>query len=162
MKMLAKCLGSVALVLAVIFAYLIAGTRLQVTISNEEIIPASQESELFYQALREIESGALGDRQYASLSGTDIDRYSFIALDLSIGSFGLLPCEWVRAGIAPKEGDVALLSSDLPDVQPLSRVKARLWILTEADRAQTGHSAWIEYYAFGYQVFADARKISAN
>ena len=157
MKTLAKCLGSVALVLAVIFIYLIAGTRLQVSASNETVIPASQESERFEKAIRSIESGEMGDRLYTAAPKGDIDDYSFIVLDLSVGSFGVLPCEWITAGISPLEGDIALVEHTVPDVEPLSRVKTQIWILAETDRAQTGHSVWIEYYAFGYKTYADAK-----
>lgn len=157
MKMLAKCLGSVTLVIAVIFAYLVAGTRLQVSVTAETIIPAAQESERFEQALRSIQSGEAGDRLYGAAPQGTIDDYSFIVLDLSVGSFGLLPCEWITAGISPMEGDIALIEYTVPDVGPLSRVKTQIWILAAADKAQTGHSAWIEYYAFGYKTYADAK-----
>lgn len=157
MKMLAKCLGSVALVLAVIFAYLVAGVRLQASASNEIVIPAAQEQARFEDAMRRIESGELGGRLYGSVPQGDIDDYSFIVIDLSVGSFGLLPCEWITAGVSPLEGDIALVEYAVPDVEPLSRVSKQIWILAEADKAQTGHSVWIEYYAFGYKTYADAK-----
>jgi len=157
MKMLAKSIGSVALVLAVIFAYLVAGTRLQVASGNERIVPAAQEPERFAQAVRAIESGQTGDRLYAAAPTGNIDEYCFIALDITVGSFGLLPCEWITAGIAPMEGDIALVEFDLPDAEPLSRRTTTVWILADAEKAQTGHRAWIEYYAFGYRTYADAK-----
>lgn len=157
MKKLAKCLGSVTLILIVIFAYLVAGTRLMVSVTGETIIPAAQESERFAQALRKIKDGAIDDKLYTSVPTEDINEYSFIVLDLSIRSFGLLPCEWIQAGIAPMQGDIALVEADISDVGPLSRETPSLWILAEAGKAQTGHRAWIEYYAFGYPTVVDAK-----
>ncbi|MDO4739448.1 MAG: hypothetical protein Q4A66_02165 [Eubacteriales bacterium] len=157
MKTLAKSLGAMALVLTVIFAYLVAGTRLQVSSSNETIIPAAQESERFEQAVRAIESGEIGDRLYSAGPIGDISEYSFITMDITVSSFGLLPCEWIRAGVAPLEGDVALVECELPDADLLSRNTTRIWILARSDSASTGHSAWIEYYAFGYKTYADAK-----
>lgn len=157
MKMLAKCLGAVTLVLAVIFAYLVAGTRLQVSASNETIIPAAEHSELFEQTMRAVRAGEMGDRLYSAAPQGDIDDYVFITIDVSVGSFGLLPCEWITAGVSPMEGDIALIQNRLPDAQPLGRQKGQIILLAEADRAQTGHHVWIEYYALGYRTYADAK-----
>jgi len=157
MKTFAKTMGALALVLAVILAYLVAGTRLQTSASNERIIPAVQESERFEQALRTVKSGAAGDRQYGVIGSDNIEDYCFVVLDITVGSFGLLPCEWVTAGITPMEGDIALVEADLPDIRPLSRSTTTIYILADAQKAQTGHHAWIEYYAFGYKTFADAK-----
>ena len=157
MKMLAKCLGAVTLVLVVIFAYLVAGTRLQVSATNETIIPAAEQKELFEQAMRSIHAGEMDDRLYTAAPQGDIDDYVFITIDVSVGSFGLLPCEWITAGVSPLEGDIALIRNRLPDAQPLSRQKGQIILLAEADKAQTGHHVWIEYYAFGYRTYADAK-----
>jgi len=157
MKTLAKCLGAIALVLAVLFAYLVAGTRLQVSVSNESIVPAAEYAQLFAQTMEGLRSGELAERQFSAAETEDIADYVFIVADLSVGSFGLLPCEWIRAGVTPMAGDVALAYNDVPDVPPLGRAKAQLFILAQADRAQTGHGVWIEYYAYGIRMNADAK-----
>jgi len=157
MKTIAKTLGSIALVLIVVLVYLVAGTRLQVSAANETIIPAAQEPERFAQALRSVKSGEAGDRLYGALGSENIEDYCFITLDVKIGSFGLLPCEWITAGVSPLEGDIALVEYELPDAKPLSRSTTSIWILADAQRAQTGHHVWIEYYAFGYKTYLDAK-----
>ena len=58
---------------------------------------------------------------------------------------------------SPMEGDIALIQNRLPDAQPLGRQKGQIILLAEADRAQTGHHVWIEYYALGYRTYADAK-----
>lgn len=161
MKILAKYLSSVALVLAVIFACLVAGTRLQVSVCAENIIPAAQESERYEEALRQIESGALGNRLYSAVPQGDMDDYVFVVLDLSVRSFGLLPCEWITAGVTPLAGDIALIENSVPDVRSPGRSTAQIWILADAQTAQTGHGVWIEYYAFGVHTYADAKDLTS-
>lgn len=157
MKTLSKCLAAVALVVAVIFAYLVAGTRLQVSVYNEYVVPAAQESERFARAQRSIQSGETGDRLYSAAPQGDIDDYVFIVLEMSVRSFGMLPCEWISAGVTPLPGDIALIENDVADLGPLGRTSAQIWILADKQTAQTGHGAWIDYYAFGIRSYADAK-----
>ncbi len=157
MKTLAKCLGAIALVLAVLFAYLVAGAHLQVSLASEAVVPASDYAELFAQTMEGLATGELADRQFRAPDSEDIGDYCFIVADLSVGSFGLLPCEWIEAGVTPLPGDIVLAYNDVPDVPPLGRSKAQLFILARADAAQTGHGVWIEYYAYGMRMTADAK-----
>ncbi len=157
MKTLARCLGAIALVLAVLFAYLVAGAHLQVSITNEEAVPAAEYAELFAQTMERMRSGEFADRQFRAAPSEDISDYVFIVTDLSVGSFGLLPCEWLRAGVTPLEGDIVLAYNDLPDIPPLGRAKAQVFLLAEAGSARTGHGVWIEYYAYGVPMTADAK-----
>ncbi len=157
MKTLAKCLGSVALVLVLMAAWFVLGARLQVSVVNETIVPASEEPELFAQAMADLRSGALGGDVFVSAPEKDISEYSFVILEMRVGSFGLLPCEWITAGVTPLPGDIALVQKEIPDVGPLGRARAEICILADAAAAQTGHGAWIEYYAFGIHTYRDAR-----
>ena len=157
MKNLAKCLGACALVLAVLFAYFIAGAHLQVSVSNETVVPASDYAELFAQTMERLSTGELADRQFKAPDSEDIADYAFIVADLSVGSFGLLPCEWIEVGVTPLAGDIALAFGDVPDIPPLGRAKTQLFILAKAGEAQTGHGVWIEYYAYGVHMTADAK-----
>ena len=156
MKTLAKSLGSVALVLAVAFAYLVFGARLQVSLLSENVVPAAAYPEVFEKTMEDIRTGVLTDRVYGDAGAGSIEDYCFVEMRLTARSFGLLPCQWVVVRVTPMPGDIALATEEMPDVAPLSRSEATVLVLAKADSVQTGHAAWIEYYAFGARSYADA------
>lgn len=156
-KSLSRILSGAAVLLFLLCVYCAAGTRLQVRIVQERIVPAQELPTLFTQVIEELSAGAHADSRFLPLpESRSPEDYALVELTLRAGSFGLLPCEWITAGVTPLPGDIALVRSSLPDIGPLGRAEERIYLLCEKHNAQTGHRAWITYYAFGIHMYKDA------
>lgn len=131
MKQLAKVLGVISVILALIAAYLFAGTHLQVRVTETQIVAASEQPELFAASVSRLANGELGDRAYTQNIPESADDCCFVRIRVNVRSFGLLPCEWITAGVTPLAGDIALVESRVPDIGALASRQVDLWLLAE-------------------------------
>ena len=157
MKQLAKVLGVISVILALIAAYLFAGTHLQVRVTETQIVAASEQPELFAASVSRLANGELGDRAYTQNVPESADDCCFVRIRLNVRSFGLLPCEWITAGVTPLAGDIALVESRVPDIGALASRQVDLWLLAEKGAAADGRGVWIDYYAFGSPTYAESQ-----
>lgn len=156
MKTLAKTLGAMLLVIALLAVYLIWGARLSVSVTNEYVVPASEMADEFESAMERISSGEIEDKCWFRPVSMDIEDYSFVVMEVTARSRGMLPCEWITAGITPLEGDHVLVSDRLDDIGAFGSSTGRILLLSDASTASTGHSLWLNYYAFGIKTCAEA------
>lgn len=157
MKQLAKVLGVISVIFALIAAYLFAGAHLQLRVTETQIVAASEQPELFAASVRKLANGELGDRAYTQNVPESIDDCCFVRIRLNVRSFGLLPCEWITAGVTPLAGDIALVESRVPDIDALGSRQVDLWLLAEKGAVAEGRGVWIDYYAFGSPTYAEAQ-----
>ncbi len=157
MKTLAKTLAVLTLIAAVTLTWLIWGAHLRLTVISEDIIAASDHPEEFEKAVARLGSGELDAVCWRKPASLEIEDYSFIVITAEARSYGILPCEWITAGVSPLEGDYVLLNDRFDDIRALGSSKADIVILADSSLAAKGHKVWAEYYAFGIKTYSEAK-----
>ena len=156
MRIIAKFLTVIVILCALAAGYVVWASDAALSTDARQVAAAADSAEQFAQTIQDIADGRDNVALLTDEAIGAAEDYVFVTYTIHIKNRDILPMEWFSLTFTPREGDVAVIKNEIPDVPAFDEAAFTFTLLTARGPIDYSREIRLDYFFYAHEKHVEA------